>query len=103
MSKYARRKDVNHNEIEEVFRQMLGGHVTDSSTWAGGAEDLFVSFGYFSTFIEIKRDSKAEYTAAQIRFRNTHPNAVWRCETIEEAAHQCKCIRANANRLVVMK
>jgi len=101
MPKYAKRKDVNHNEIEEVFRHMLGDQVTDSSAWAGGAGDLFVSKGHFCVFIEIKRDSKAKYTKAQNNFRAKHPNAVWRCETLEQAIHQCKCIRANATLLVI--
>ena len=91
--RYAARRDVNHGEIEAVFRTMLGDHVTDSSGWADGAGDLFVSFGKVHQFIEIKRDGKAQYTAMQIRFQNTHPHAVIRCETIEDAASICSDIR----------
>ena len=76
---------------------MLGDHVTDSSNWGGGAGDLFVSFGAFpGIFIEIKRDDKAPYTAHQIRFRNTHPHAVLRCESVDQAAAICKRIRAES-------
>ena len=96
---YAKRKDVNHNQIEEVFRRLLADHVTDSSGWAGGAGDLFVSCGFFSIFVEVKRDSKAAYTAAQVRFQRTHPYSVWRCENIEEAEQQCKKIRSIATLL----
>ncbi len=92
----AARRDTNHGEIEAVFRQMLGGHVTDSSGWGDGAGDLFVSFGKIHHFIEIKRDAKADYTAMQIRFKNTHPHAVIRCESIEEAARICADIRGRA-------
>jgi hypothetical protein len=99
--RYAARKDGNHAEIEAVFRRLLADHVTDSSKWAGGAGDLYVSFGFFGVFIEIKVDEKAEFTAAQIRFQRDHPNMVWRCETVDQAIHQCKCIRANAARLVI--
>lgn len=73
---------------------MLGDHVTDSSKWAGGAGDLFVSFGAFpGIFIEIKRDAKSDYTAAQIRFQRTHPHAVLRCESEDQAIQQAAMIR----------
>ena len=73
---------------------MLGDHVTDSSKWAGGAGDLYVSFGAFpGIFIENKRDAKADYTAAQIRFQRTHPHAVLRCESEDQAIQQAKMIR----------
>lgn len=98
---YAKRRDKNHGEVEKVFRQMLGTGVTDSSAWGGGAGDLFVSHGHFGVFIEIKCDNKAEFTAAQIKFQRNHPNMVWRCETVNQAIHQCKCIRANATLLVI--
>ena len=75
---------------------MLGDRVTDSSNWGGGAGDLFVSFGNVHYFIEIKRDDKAPYTAHQIRFRNTHPHAVLRCESVDQAAAICKRIRAES-------
>jgi len=94
--RYAARRDVNHSEIEAVFRQMLGDHVTDSSGWGDGAGDLFVSFGKIHHFIEIKRDDKAEYTAMQIRFQNTHPYAVIRCDSIEDAARISAEIRSRA-------
>ena len=76
---------------------MLGDHVTDSSGWGGGAGDLFVSFGAFpGVFIEIKRDAKADYTAHQIRFRNKHPRAVIRCESVAQAIEICGDIRRRA-------
>lgn len=94
---YAVRRDSNHGELEAVFRKMLGDHVTDTSSWADGAGDLFVSFGAFpGIFIEIKRDAKATYTAHQIRFRNAHPLAVLRCETVAEAIDICAWIRRKA-------
>ena len=92
----AARRDANHGPIEAVFRQMLGDHVTDSSGWADGAGDLFVSFGQIHHFIEIKRDAKAEYTAMQIRFQNTHRHAVIRCESTDQAAEICAMIRKRA-------
>lgn len=91
--RYAARRDVNHGEIEAVFRQLLADHVTNTSNWGDGAGDLFVSYGTFSTFIEIKADEKAEYTPHQIRFRNTHPHAVLRVETVDQAVRACADIR----------
>lgn len=59
-----------------------------------GLGDLYVSFGAFpGIFIEIKRDAKADYTAHQIRFQNTHPHAVLRCESEDQAIEQAKMIR----------
>ena len=90
----AARKDANHGEIEAVFRQMLGDHVSDLSQLGMGVGDLFVSFGHFpGCFIEIKRDAKADYTAHQIRFMNDHPLAVKRCESVEQAIAICRQIR----------
>lgn len=97
--RYAARKDVNHNPIENVFRRLLADHVTDSSGWAGGAGDLFVSFGKYGVFVEIKKDGKAQYTAHQVRFQNTHPNAVLRCESVDQAIDLCAVIRERAGML----
>lgn len=100
MPSYAKRRDANHNPIEDIFRQMLGDHVTDSSGWGGGAGDLYVSFGDFpGIFIEIKRDAKADYTAAQIRFQRTHPKAWLRCENGDQAIEICKRIRKQSRLL----
>lgn len=96
--RHAARKDANHNPIEDVFRQLLGDHVTDTSK-LGIVGDLFVSYGLYCCFIEIKRDAKADYTAAQIRFQRVHPHAVMRCETIEQAAELCKLIRTRGAQL----
>ena len=102
--RYAKRKDGNHPEIEAVFRQMLGDHVTDTSAWGDGAGDLFISWGAFpGCFIEIKRDGKAEYTAHQIRFQKDHPLAVRRCDSTDQAIRICKEIRALARDIAFNK
>ena len=90
---YAKRKDANHNEIEDVFRRMLGDHVTDSSHWGEGAGDLFVSHGTCGCFIEIKRDAKAKLKPAQIEFRDRHPEQWYRCENVGMAIDICEQIR----------
>lgn len=96
--RHAARKDVNHNPIEQVFRTLLGDHVTDCSRFGDGAADLYVSFGgemrpAYGCWIEIKRDDRAALTAHQIRFRNTHPGVHFRCESIEQATELCRYIR----------
>ena len=96
MTRFPAKRDTNHGEIEAVFRKMLADHVTDSSRWADGPGDLFVSFGSYSAFVEIKRDVKASYTTMQVRFHRTHPYAVIRCETVEQAVDICAEIRRRA-------
>jgi len=101
---YARRRDENHSEIEAALRQMLGDKVTDSSGWAGGAGDLFVSFGgenrpAYCAFIEIKRDDKANFTAAQIRFQKNHPGCIYRVENTDQAIKVAQLIRARVKYL----
>ena len=101
--RYAARKDANHNPIEAAYRQILGDHVTDCSA-LGTVGDLYVSFGgEFSTpygvFVEIKRDAKADYTAAQIRFRKNHPGCMKRIETVDQAIEHAQELRAMVKRL----
>lgn len=96
--RHARRVDGNHAEIEAVFRKMLADHVTNTSKWGDGAGDLFVSFGQVCCFIEIKRDAKSPYTAAQVAFQRTHPWAVRRVDCIEQAIEVCRSIRAASAR-----
>lgn len=99
MSRYAARKDANHNEIEAVFRRLLADHVTDSSRWGDGAGDLFVSYCGYGVFIEIKADEKAEFTPDQVRFQRVHPGCVIRVETIDQAVDACAEIRRRGARL----
>ena len=96
--RHAARKDANHGAIEAVFRKMLADHVTDTSSLGLGVGDLFVSFGKFpGVFIEIKRDEKANYTAHQVAFQRTHPRAVVRCESVDQAIGICAGIRLQAS------
>lgn len=90
---YARRKDGNHAEIEQVFREMLADHVTDSSGWGEGAGDLFVSYSTYGCFIEIKSDEKKKLRAQQIAFANRHPDQWFRCDSVDQAINLCKIIR----------
>ena len=93
MPRFAKRKDVNHNQIEDAFRRMLADHVTDSSGWGGGAGDLFVSYKNYGAFIEIKADEKKELTAAQVRFKALHPGCWWKVTSVEGAIELAQHIR----------
>lgn len=97
--RHSARKDANHNPIQAVFEQMLAGRVTDSSGWAGGAGDLFVSYGNYGAFIEIKADEKKELTAAQIRFKNLHPGCWWKVTSVEGAIELAQHIRKVGGKL----
>lgn len=99
MTRYAARVDSNHAELESIFRQLLADHVTNTSAWGDGAGDLFVSFGIYCCFIEIKRDEKADFTAHQVRFHNTHPGCTFRCESVTQAIEICALIRKRAGLL----
>src|SRR3990167_4000237 len=94
--RYSARKDANHAEIEAVFRRLLADHVTNSSRWGSGAGDLFVSFGGYGVFIEIKVDRKAKLTPTQEMFQYTHPGCVERCDSVDEAIKLCALIRSPA-------
>ena len=96
MSRYAKRIDSNHPEIQAVFEKLLSGHVTDSSRWGSGAGDLIVSFGGYSVFIEIKLNRKAKLTPRQDLFQYTHPDCVLRCESVDQAIQLCALIRSRA-------
>ena len=94
----AARKDENHNELQAVLERLLAGHVTDLSALGLGVGDLYISFGgdpgpSFGIFAEVKKDSKASYTAHQIRFMNAHPGCVHRIETVDDAIRLAKFVR----------
>lgn len=91
--RYAKRRDAIHAQVEEVFRRMLGDHVTDSSAWGDGAGDLFVSHGNYAAFIEIKINEKQKLRAGQIRFKNRHPNNWLRVDSVDEAVIAARLVR----------
>ncbi len=98
MPRYAKRQDANHGPIKDVFERLLGGHVTDSSTWGEGAGDLFVTVPGRSGgwFIEIKIDDKQHLRASQIKFARIHPEAWFRVNSVDEAILTCKHIKGLA-------
>jgi len=95
----AARRDVNHHPLYDVFFTLLAGHVTDCSGFGAGMGDLFCSFGNYCCVVEIKRNEKATYTAAQIRFQARHAAVYFRVETEAQAIDLCKYIRKLAEKL----
>jgi hypothetical protein len=86
--------DSNHADVRAVFEVMLAGNVTDTSRFGCGAGDLFVSYGPYGAWIEIKRDSKSPLTPDQERFHRLHPGCCFRVETAEQAERVCRIVRA---------
>ena len=100
MARYARRRDATHKPIQNVFESMLAGHVTDSSAWGQGAGDLFVTVpGHAGGWmIEIKIDAKQQLRGSQIAFKNRHPDAWLRCDSVDEAIQTCRYLRSLAQK-----
>ena len=78
MSRFARKKDANHNTLTAVF-EALGCRVMDTSRLGGGAPDAIVQFGGMTMLIEIKDGSK--------------PPSARKLTPAEEAAHSKMMIR----------
>ncbi len=102
--KYSVSKDANHGPIEEALRRCLGDHVTSCARAGDGIPDIFISFGgemceAYCCWVEVKRDDKADYTAAQIRFKKNHPGCVYRVETTDQAITLAQHIRQMVKRL----
>ena len=70
---WKRRKDENHSELMGAFASHPACDVLDLYQTGGGCPDLLVAIYGVNVLVEIKRDEKARYTAAQDAF-----NARWR-------------------------
>jgi Holliday junction resolvase len=68
----AKRVDVNQREIVQALRK-CGAVVHDLSGVGAGCPDLLVGYRGKTVLVEVKRDSKAKYTKAQIAW-----NEAWR-------------------------
>lgn len=71
MSRYAKRVDVNQNEIVKALMQ-IGCTVADTSTAGGGFPDLVVGYRGVNYLLEVKdgnkKPSEQKLTPAQVRF-----------------------------------
>ncbi len=91
----AKRVDVNQKEIVQALRQ-LGATVTDLSMVGQGCPDLLVGFRLKTYLIEIKRDSKAKLTPAQVKWHDDwRGGSVSRIESIDNAIALLQSVEYN--------
>jgi Holliday junction resolvase len=64
---YAKRVDVNHQEIVKKFRE-LGASVFDASGIGRGFPDILVGYNGNTALVEIKSGEKKKFTEAQLKF-----------------------------------
>lgn len=102
MTRYAARVDENHAAVRSVFETMLAGNVTDTSRFGEGAGDLFVSYGAYGAWVEVKRDAGEELTPDQVRFHRMHPGCVFRVNDVAQAENVARIVRARGMALAGM-
>jgi Holliday junction resolvase len=82
---YAKRVDLNHQEIVKTLRS-LGAGVVDMSRVGQGFPDLLVHFQNQSVLIEVKSGENKKFTQAQLRFiSNWQGPAIVRINDVEGA------------------
>jgi hypothetical protein len=81
----AKRVDVNQREIVQALRT-FGAVVHDLSGVGQGCPDLLVGYRGKTVLVEVKRDSKAKYTPAQMAWNEAwRGGLVARIESIDDA------------------
>jgi hypothetical protein len=94
MMRYAARQDSNHGEIMDVFRSLLGEHVSETFRFGDGVGDGYVSFGCYGVWVEIKSDPNAKLTPAELRFHMRHAGCIFRVENTQQAENVARIVRA---------
>ena len=64
---YAKRVDLNHQEVVKTLRS-LGATVFDASRMGQGFPDLVVGYNHQTVLVEIKSGEAKKFTAAQHKF-----------------------------------
>ena len=64
---YAKRVDLNHQEVVKTLRS-LGATVFDASRMGQGFPDLVVGYNHQTVLVEIKSGEAKKFTAAQLKF-----------------------------------
>jgi Holliday junction resolvase len=92
MRKYAR-KDSNHKEIIQVFRD-LGATVFDTASQGSGFPDCVIGFRNVNVLVEIKDGSlppsKRKLTPDELKFHETWRGKVVVINNVEEAIELIK-------------
>lgn len=81
------KRDTNHNEVTKALLQ-LGCSVHDLAAAGNGCPDLLVGWRGLNFLVEVKRDSKAPYTRAQILFNRMWQGQVLRAESAHDAVEK---------------
>jgi Holliday junction resolvase len=82
---YAKRVDLNHQEIVKTLRS-LGAGVVDMSRVGQGFPDLLIHFQNKSVLVEVKSGENKKFTQAQLRFiSNWQGPAIVRINDVEGA------------------
>jgi Holliday junction resolvase len=82
---YAKRVDLNHQEIVKTLRS-LGAGVVDMSRVGQGFPDLLIHFQNQSVLVEVKSGENKKFTQAQLRFiSNWQGPAIVRINDVEGA------------------
>jgi len=64
---YAKRVDLNHQEVVKTLRS-LGASVFDASRMGQGFPDLVVGYNHQTVLVEIKSGEQKKFTQAQLKF-----------------------------------
>lgn len=64
---YAKRVDLNHQEVVKTLRS-LGASVFDASRMGQGFPDLVVGYNHQTVLVEIKSGEAKKFTQAQLKF-----------------------------------
>ena len=90
---YAKRVDLNHQEIVKMLRS-LGATVFDASRMGQGFPDLVVGYNHKHTvLVEIKSGEKKKFTQAQLKFMaDWKGSAVTRINDVDGAIRLIKVL-----------
>lgn len=92
MTYYKKRVDENQKQIIHTFIA-LGASVVDLSRVGQGTPDLVIGYKGKTIFVEVKRDAKAKYTEAQIKFmQNWRGGPVSRIDSVDAAIRLIKML-----------
>ena len=82
---YAKRVDLNHQEVVKTLRS-LGATVFDASRMGQGFPDLVIGINGKTVLVEIKSGEEKKFTQAQLKFmENWQGSTVVRINDIESA------------------
>ena len=89
---YAKRVDLNHQEVVKTLRS-LGASVFDASRMGSGFPDLVVGYKQKTVLVEIKSGKQKKFTEAQLKFmENWNGSTVIRINDVEGAIRLIKVL-----------